>query len=111
MRAVSGQQPGIVQRGHQRGGGAECGQRTQVEVPAVEVVEMDDVGRLRSQAQHIARPWVAKVFVPPDHIEDRRWLGEKAGSSRRPEVMLVAQPIMGAPTDAAAVPQLHDSGF
>src|SRR5204863_9010791 len=49
--AVAAQQPRVVKRQDQRNLGAERRERTQVEVPAVEVVRVNDVGPLGCERQ------------------------------------------------------------
>ena len=55
MGAVAAQQPRVVKRQDQRNLGAERRERTQVEVPAVEVVRVNDVGPLGGECQEAPR--------------------------------------------------------
>ena len=111
MRAMARQQPRIVQRGHQRDSRRERGERAQVEVATVEVVQVYDVGRPRYQAEDAARPRVTEVLVTPQHVDHRARLGEKPCGSRRAEAPLGAEAIVSPPTDAVAMAKADDSGL
>ncbi len=69
VRTVPGVEPFVVHGHDRRLPRRELGQHAQVEVAAVEVVDMQDVGRLRRQVEHAARGREAEVFAAAGDVE------------------------------------------
>jgi hypothetical protein len=69
--------------------GRAAGQRreqAEVEVAAVEVVEVEDVGRLREPAEQAARSGIAERLAPPVAVEQPARPGEQVRRVRPPAV-------------------------
>src|ERR1051326_3025165 len=78
--AVAAHQPAVADVEDRRDAAAQLRQKTEVEVAAVQVVEVDDVRPLRRQVEQAPGAGEVDVLAPTGRLEQTRWLGEKAGA-------------------------------
>ena len=75
MRAVSAEQPGIVECQHGRHLPAEPSERAQIEIAAVQVMAVDDVRPRRREIEEAEGGRKLEIFFSAGPVHERTWMG------------------------------------